>query len=171
MRIVPALCFLTVAAFIAGCDLRSDTAKREMEEFSGTPTPTMSPTPTEAPIDPLDIVTVDTGTVGTTISVSGGDKKESVTCKTFDRVMVNGNRSVVTVKGACRLVIINGDSNQITADAFMDIVINGSGNTVTYSRYVNGKRPVINNNAEGNTVEKASAAEVTGTPSKNNSAK
>jgi hypothetical protein len=171
MRIVPALCFLTVAAFIAGCDLRSDTAKREMEEFSGTPTPTMSPTPTEAPIDPLDIVTVDTGTVGTTISVSGGDKKESVTCKTFDRVMVNGNRSVVTVKGACRLVIINGDSNQITADAFMDIVINGSGNTVTYSRYVNGKRPVINNNAEGNTVEKASAAEVTGTPSKNKSAK
>ncbi len=171
MNIVSAFFVLLIAVGLAGCDLRSDTAKREMEKFSGTPTPTLSPAPTEVPVAPSEIVNVDTSTPVTTISVSGGNKKQSLTCKTFERVTINGDRSVVTVKGPCRQIVINGNNNQISADAFLDITINGSDNSVTYSRYINGKRPIITDNANGNTIEKASAAETTDTSSKEKTAK
>ncbi len=160
MRVLVMLACLLVVTALTGCDLRSDTAKREMEKFSGTPTPPISPKPTEVPIDPNDVVQVDINLEGERISVDGHDQKKSVACTKFDRVNINGGRHVVTVKGACRQIMVNGDSNQITLDAAMEIVINGEENTIKYSRYVNGKQPFIKENAAGNTIEKIAAAKV-----------
>ena len=52
--------------------------------------------------------------------------------------------------------MINGDSNQINGDAALEFVINGENNTVKYSRFVNGKRPTVKENAPGNMIEKTS---------------
>ncbi len=153
--------FLMLLTVIAACDLRSETAKREMENFSGTPTPSISPTPNEVPIDPADVVQVDTSLEGKAIGVYGDGIKRTIACTQLNRVMVNGNRSVISIKGACRQIMINGDGNQITSDAVMEFVINGGENTVKYSRYVNGKRPVVKENAAGNDIKKTAASGVT----------
>ncbi len=149
---------LVVFAFLAGCDMRSETAKREMEKFNGTPTPTLEPTPTEVPIDPADVVQVDTSVQGETLSVNGQDQKKSLTCKKLDRVTINGDRCVVTIKGPCRQIVLNGDNNQVDGDAAMEISLNGANNTVNYSRFVNGKRPIITGSSSENTVAKVAAS-------------
>ena len=147
---------------LAGCDFRSETAKKEMEKFSGTPTPSISPPPTELPPDPSEVVEVDVNLQGKeTVSVDGYDQKKSVDCTRLDRVMINGDRSVVTIKGACRQIMINGDDNQITSDAAIEFVINGVRNSVKYSRFVNGKRPIIKENTAGNNIEKIESSGVT----------
>lgn len=157
MKIFVALyCFLLVAV-LAGCDLRSDTAKREMEKFSGTPTPPVTPAPTEPPIDPSEVVQVDINLDGEKLSINGYDQKKSVACTKFNRVMISGGNNVITIKGPCRQIMINGDGNQVIGDAAMEIVVNGDKNDVKYSRYVNGKRPYIKDNAGGNSVEKIAA--------------
>lgn len=150
-----AICCLLAVAIFAACDLRSETAKREMEKFSGTPTPSISPTPTPEPIDPADIVNVDTSQTGPSISIDGYEIKRSVNCTKYNRVLVNGDKSTITIKGVCRQVMINGDKNSVTADAAMEFVINGSENTVSYSKFANGKRPSVIENKPGNTIEQA----------------
>lgn len=72
--------------------------------------------------------------------------------------MINGSRNVVTVKGACQRIMVNGDGNQIISDAAVEFVLNGEMNTANYSRFVNGKRPVVNDNGEGNVFEKTSSS-------------
>jgi hypothetical protein len=161
MKVLVTLACLLIATILAGCDMRSDTAKREMEKFSATsPTPATVPTPSEPPIDPAEVIQVDPGLQGETITVSGYDVKRSVACTKLNRVMINGNRNVISIKGACRQIMINGDSNKITSDAAMEFALNGDDDTVTYSRYVNGKRPIIKNNATGNSIDKVPAAGV-----------
>jgi hypothetical protein len=143
---------------LAACDLRSDTAKREMEKFSGGPSPSVPPRPTESPVDPSEVIQADLALEGETVTVSGNDLKRSIGCEKPDRVMVNGGRNVITIRGACRQIMINGDRNQITSDAAMEFIVNGEETTVTYSLYVNGKRPVIKDNGVGNSIEKIGAA-------------
>ena len=155
------ICLTSLILFPA-CDLRSDTAKREMEEFSGTPTPSISPTPTEIPIAATDILTVDTSQTGPAISIDGYEQKKSVACTKYNRVMVNGDDNTIAIKGACSQIMINGDNNQITADASMAYILNGSENTVKYSKYANGKRPIVTENKPGNTIEQISAVSTTG---------
>jgi len=128
-----------------------------MEKFSGTPTPPISPTPVETPIDPADIVNVDVNSEGDRISINGDSQTKPAACSKFNSVLVNGNADVITIKGPCRQIMVNGDNNEITADAAMEFVFNGTGNTVTYSRFPNGKRPSIVENQAGNTVEKIPA--------------
>jgi hypothetical protein len=50
--------------------------------------------------------------------------------------------------------MINGDNNQVTADAAAEFVLNGTSNSLKYARFVNGKQPLIADNQAGNTVEK-----------------
>lgn len=157
MRISLTLCFLMFVLTFAGCDLRSETAKREMEKFSGTPTPTIAPSTPELPIDPSEIITADISVHGEMITVNGHDVKKSAACTKFNRVMISGGRNVVMIKGACQQIAINGDGNRIISDAALQFVINGTNNTVNYSFYVNGKRPSIKENASGNTIEKVPA--------------
>ena len=149
-------CILLVATF-AACDLRSGIAKQEMEKFNPSPTPSMSPTPTPEPIDPADVVQIDTTQEGPPISIDGFELKRSVNCTKYNRVMINGDESNITIKGVCRQVMINGDKNKITADAAMEYVVNGTENTVNYSKFANGKRPSVIENKPGNTIEKALA--------------
>jgi len=143
-------------AILASCDFRSGIAKREMEKLSGTPTPSISPLPTPEPIDPADIVQVDTTLEGSTLTVNGASQNKTLSCSKFDRVMINGSGSVVTINGACRQIMINGNSNQIKADAAMEFVFNGTGNSLRYSRFANGKRPTVTENRSGNVIEKTS---------------
>ncbi len=160
MKVLVTIFCLFLVATAAGCDMRSETAKREMDKFNGDPTPTITPTPTETPIDPADVVQVDVNIEGETLSVNGQDQKKSLNCKKLDRVTVNGDRNVVTIKGPCRQIVMNGDNNQITGDAAIELVFNGANNSVKYSRYVNGKRPIILGEASENTFEKVAASEV-----------
>lgn len=147
------LFFIFSAAFLTSCDLRSDTAKKEMEKFSGTPTPVPSPTAAEKPIDPADIVQVDTSLEGETIGINGDQQKKIIACTKFNNVMINGNGAVATITGVCRKIMFNGSGNKITADAVAEIVFNGSQNTMTYSRFPNGKRPTVTQNRPDNIVE------------------
>ena len=145
---------LLLIATEGACDFRSGTAKEEMDKFSGTPTPTITPAPTPEPVDPADVVQVDTSLEGDLLTVNNSTPNKTVTCKKFDQVMVNCSGSEVTINGACRQIMVNGSSNQIKADAAMEFVLNGSGNTLRYSRVVNGKRPTVAENQAGNNIEK-----------------
>ena len=160
MKILGMLYSLVLVTSFAGCDLRSDTAKREMEKFSGTPTPTRTPMPAEIPVDPAEVIRVETDVPGETVSVHGSDLKKSIACPKFNRVMINGSRNVVTVKGVCQRIMVNGDGNQIISDAALEFVLNGEKNTVNYFRFVNGTRPIVNDNGDGNVFEKTSASKV-----------
>lgn len=155
------IALLILVTQISSCDMRSDTAKREMEDFSGTPTPTILPVPTEAPVDPADVVSIDATRESVATSVNGYKQTIPAVCKAFERLRINGNENIITVKGPCRQIMLNGDRNKVTADAATEFVLNGTNNAITYSRYVNGKRPIINDNADGNTVEKISTNAVT----------
>lgn len=148
--------FLTISflAILTSCDVQSGMTKKSVEKYLPTPTPSISPTPTEMPIDPAEVVTVDTSLTGDDISIYRSRDKTSAACTKFNEVEINSSDSTITIKGACKQIMVNGHRNKITADAAAEIVINGDGNEVTYSRYVNGKRPVIKENREGSTVEK-----------------
>ncbi|QQS32552.1 MAG: DUF3060 domain-containing protein [Acidobacteriota bacterium] len=153
MRFAFTIVLLSVLAF-ASCDLRNETAKRSMERFTSSPTPKFSPAPTESPVDAADVAKADTSVEGEPIYVDGPDLKRTVNCAKFNSVKINGNSNNVTITGVCKQVMINGDRNRITADAANEYVFNGSENVLRYSRFVNGKRPSITQNREGNSIER-----------------
>lgn len=130
----------------------SGIAKEEMEKFSGTPTPSITPTPEQTPTPADAIVQVDTSLDGPILTVNNEPKK-SLNCDKYNQVAINADRSVVTLKGTCMKVTINGDGNQITAEAAMEFAFNGTGNSVTYSKFPNGKQPIVTQNQDGNTAE------------------
>jgi hypothetical protein len=156
MRSIFAITCISLFA-ITSCDLRNETAKRSMERFASTPTPQFSPAPSESPIDPLDVVNVETSVEGEPIYIDGPDLKRTVNCSKFNSVKINGNKNTVTIAGVCKQVMINGDSNRVTADASTEYVFNGTENVLKYSRFANGKRPVITENRGGNEIEKIAA--------------
>lgn len=145
--------FLSLA-IVSSCDFRSGTAKEEMDKFSGTPTPSITPLPSPPAIDPADVVEVDTTMEGDRLTVNGHSQTKTLTCAKFDRVKINGNGNLVTIDGPCRQIMVNGDENRITADAAAEFVLNGTGNSLTYSRFVNGKQPLVAENRPGNVIEK-----------------
>jgi hypothetical protein len=154
------ICCILSIAIIASCDLRSETAKKDMEKYTSSPTPPI-PTPTTTiPIAPEDVVEVDSTQEGERIFISGHDQKKTANCTKFNRLMVNGDTNVVIIKGACRQIMVNGDKNEVTADASAEFVFNGTGNVVKYSRYPNGKQPTVVENQKGNIIEKISAAPI-----------
>jgi hypothetical protein len=145
---------LTALAVLSSCEAQSGIARKSVEGFQSTPTPAVSPSPAETPIDPAEIITAATNAQGETITVNGPKQTKTVTCSKFNRVVVNHTDNVVTIKGACRQIMINGNRNDVTAEAALEIVVNGSENTVRYSYFVNGIRPTITEGASGNTIEK-----------------
>jgi hypothetical protein len=157
VRLVLIVCSIWLFAGLISCDLRNETAKRGVEKYASTPQPPMSPLPTPTPVEPVDIAEVDTSLEGDTIPITGHEQKKTVSCSKYNRVLVNGDGSVINVAGVCRQIMINGDGNKITLDAAMEIVLNGSDNSVKYSRYVNGKQPSVSDNRGGNLVEKIAA--------------
>ena len=152
-----AILFLVLFATTASCDMRSGTAKKEMERWSTTPEPAAPPAlpmHAEPKVEAADVVEVDTSVEGENVSINASGQHKTAECKKFNPLLINGNTNVVTVKGICRQIMINGDDNQITLDAAMAFVFNGSSNTVKYSRFVNGKRPGVTENKSGNDIQK-----------------
>ncbi len=133
------------------CEVQSDISKKSVEKYATSPTPEIKvPTPVE--IDPADVVSVDIAEPGPQISISKKGDNGSVDCSKFNRFVLNGNDRNITVKGACKQIMVNGDKNNITATAVSDIVVNGSDNQITYSKYINGKLPIISDNGNGNEI-------------------
>jgi hypothetical protein len=151
--IILVACILTGTLF-SSCDPRTETAKKGVEKFVSSPTPPIAPSPTPTPVDLADVVEVDTSQEGKRISIAGNEKRTSVTCTKFDRVFVNGNRNEVTVKGVCRQIMVNGDANNLNIDAAAEFEFNGSDNELNYSRYPNGKQPIVIESRPGNVIKK-----------------
>lgn len=148
-----------IVSFAAACDVQSDMAKKSVEKYQSSPTPPIVKATPEPPIDPADILTVDTSTPGPPISVNKTAGKKAVDCAKFNNVNVNADQQEIVIKGACNKLMINGDGNRITGVGFSEIVINGTDNTIEHAKYVNGKRPAVDDNASGNTVSKVAAVE------------
>jgi hypothetical protein len=149
---------ITLLALFTSCDVQSEMTKKSVEKYLPTPTPSISPTPVPEPIDAADVVTVETSAErGNDISVYKSGEKRTASCTKYNDVMVNGSDTVITLKGACRRIEVNGNGNKITSEAVSEIIINGLDNNVTYSRFVNGKRPIIKDNRSTSIVEKIAA--------------
>lgn len=158
MKLFVIVLSLIVISFVSACDPQSGMTKKGLEKFNSSPTPEIKITP-EPPIDPAEIVTVDVATQGPNININGPDGKKQIDCAKYNKVAINADRLKLDIKGVCKQLMINGDKNEINGVAFTEIVINGSDNKVGYSKYANGKRPIIADNTSGNTVEKTVAPE------------
>jgi hypothetical protein len=133
-----------------------------MEKFNGpSGTPVAQPAPTDEPVEPADIVEVDSDQQGDRITVNGYAKRQKVTCAKFNHVAVDGERNEVNIKGPCWQLIVNGDNNTVNMDAACEIILNGEHIRVEYSRYANGKRPIVTDNGDNNAVEKAAFSPTT----------
>jgi hypothetical protein len=143
--------FVIFAAMLLSSCEPSGRAKGEMEKFSGTPTPAITPTPEQTPILASDIVQVDTSLDGDVLTVNNETKK-SLNCNKYNQVAINADASVVSIKGVCQKITVNADRNHIAANAAMEFAFNGTGNQVTYSQFGNGKQPIVTQNQGGNTV-------------------
>ena len=153
------LLLFVVAAlpFVAACDPQSEITKKSLEKYGPTPTPSVEPTPTLAPIDPADVIQAASGDAGPMLTVNKSEETKPLNCDKYNQVMVNSRDHKVTIKGACRQLVVNGNGNQIMAEGISEIIFNGENNQVTYTKYVNAKHPQVRDNKGSNTAEKAVA--------------
>lgn len=138
---------------------------------SATPRPTQTPlVRTAEQIDPADVINVDTVEPGETLYVNEGPEKVTLKCDKYNRVMINGSENEVTITGVCSQITINGRMNRVTAVAAAEILAYGAENTVQYSKYANGKKPVVTDTSKTNTITKVAAADAnTARPGNSNS--
>jgi hypothetical protein len=125
-----------------------------------------APRPTQTPlvrvteqIDPADVLNADTTEPGDTLYANKASEKLTLKCDKFNRVLINGSDNEVTITGVCSQITINGRANKVTAVAAAEILAYGTENTVQYSKYANGKKPVITDTSKTNTITKVAAAE------------
>ncbi len=152
------LLWLFVLSFITACDPQSGMTKKGLEKYNPSPTPEIKKQ-VEEPIDPADVINVETAEPGPTIIVNRATGKKPVNCAKYNNVTVNGDGYEVNIKGVCKQLMVNGDKNKIVAVAISEIILNGVANSVEYSKYANGKKPFVTENAPGNTIEKAAPPE------------
>jgi len=127
-------------------------SKKVSDNTSVTSAPSITPTPEETPIPPSEVAQVDTSLDGPVLTVND-ERQKTLNCTKFNPVSINADASVVTLKGVCHKIVVNGDRNQITLDAATEIAFNGSGNSATYSRFVNGKQLIVTDDQASNTAE------------------
>jgi hypothetical protein len=144
---------ILLIAVLAACDVQSGITKKSLEKYNTTPTPERTATPEEK-IDPADILTVDTAAAGPNININAPEEGKKVKCDKYNRVSVNGGEKQVNIEGACKQIMVNGDKNKIVVTAVGEVVLNGHDNTIEHAKYVNGKKPVVNDSGNGNTVTK-----------------
>ena len=138
-----------------GCEVQSGISKKSVEKYQPTPTPSPVATIEEEPIDPADVVQIDTSVEGRAISIDKPAAKISVDCKSYDRVAINTDTQKINITGACQQLMVNGKGNEITVAASSVIIVNGDENTVSYSKFINAKRPTVTDNGDGNSIDKA----------------
>ena len=154
-----ALISLAACLFAASCSVQSGITQDSLEKYKPTPTPEKIIQPTEEPIDPADVVNVDTAAQGPTLSVNRETDKTNLNCDKYNRVTINASGMEVKITGACSRIMVNGRQNRITAVAATEITTFGRDNTVEYSKFVNGKRPVITDSSGTNTISKVEPAD------------
>ncbi|MDI1241794.1 MAG: DUF3060 domain-containing protein [bacterium] len=146
--------FLAIAIFSAtGCEVQSEMAKKSVEKLQPSPTPAIVKQTAEA-IDPADVVNADASEQGPTLFANEDGGKKAINCKEYNRVMVNGSRNEITITGVCSQIMVNGHGNQISALAAVEIITYGRDNQVSYSKFVNGNRPVVKDTAGSNAIAK-----------------
>ena len=156
MKILAFCTVVTLLAFVNACDVQSGITKKSVEKYAPSPTAEKTVQVVEQ-IDPADIVSVDAAVEGPQLSVNKGDNKTSLDCNKYNRVQINDDGRNVMIKGICKRLMINGDRNQVAIAALSELALNGFGNTVQYSKYANGKKPVITDNGRDNTISKTTA--------------
>ena len=145
--------------FVIACDPQSGMTKKGLEKFNPSPTPEIK-VPTPEPIDPADVVNVDTSVSGPPFIVNRERGKTPLDCSKYNKVSINGDGYTVEIKGVCKQLMINGDRNKVTGGAYAEIVLNGEDNEVKYYKYANGKKPIVTENAGANIVEKTVPPEI-----------
>lgn len=146
---------LAAAIFVAGCEVQSGITQKSVEKYQPTPTPERI-VPVEEKIDPADVVNADSSAVGPTLFVNEDSQKKTLNCNKYNRVMINGDANEVKINGVCGEVMVNGHRNKISAVAAAEIKTYGSQNVLEYSKYVNGKKPVVTDSSGTNTISKSS---------------
>lgn len=148
---------LIICSFVSACDVQSGITKKSVEKYASTPTPERTVEVVE-PVDPAEIINVEATAEGPPLSINKPEDKTTIDCNKYNRVVVNIDAREIKIKGVCRQLMINGDRNQIVAVAFVEVVFNGHENSVQYSKYANGKKPILKDNGMGNTIFKFTAA-------------
>lgn len=149
------------------CACGSEPATPVSEAPRPTPTPLVR---TAEQIDPADVINAETSEPGETLFANKDAEKLTLKCDKFNRVTINGSDNEVTITGVCSQITINGRLNRVTAVAAAEILAYGTENTVQYSKYANGKKPVITDTSKTNTITKVAAANAnTAKPGNSNS--
>ena len=86
------------------------------------------------------------------IVINGHDLRKTVNCN-GNNVVVDANDSVLTLRGECNEVQVNGSSNTITIDVVASILLNSADNTVRWKKAAKGDKPKVVNRSTGNKVE------------------
>lgn len=162
MKVSQISIIILFAALLISCEVQSGISKKSVEKYTETPTPEAVVKPTEEPIDPADAIEVNIGEQGPPISINDQAEGKRANCSKYNRVMVNGDGMKFDIRGACSQIMINGDRNNITAEAMAEVVLNGHENNIQYLKYINAKRPLITDNGQGNLIEKGPSAGPTG---------
>jgi hypothetical protein len=142
---------LALPLLLTACDPQSGITKKSLEKYNPSPTPPIN-IPTPETIAPADVVTVDTNLAGPNINVNKPEEGKKVKCDKYNRVMINGDSKEVNIEGACKQIMINGEGSKVTVTAVSEVVFNGTDNKVEFYKYVNGKHPIVNDNAGASTV-------------------
>ncbi len=158
MKKLALLTALVIGTAVTACDVQSGITKKGLEKFEPSPTPKIN-VPTPVPIDPAEVVNVDVNAGGPNININKPEQKKTFNCDKFNRLIVNADEKDITVEGACRQVMINGDKNKIKVAAVAEVVVNGSDNTVEHWKYANGQHPIVTDNGGSSTISKTTAPE------------
>src|SRR5258707_1338503 len=90
-----------------------------------------------------------TGGIGADIVINGHDLRKTVDC-TGNNLIVEANDSVITARGECNELRVDGSTNTITVNVVASIVLNSADNTVRWKKAANGNKPKVVDRSTGN---------------------
>lgn len=164
--------YFAYPSLLFGVFLLTSCGSQNSPPVSETARPTQTPlVRTTEQIDPADVLNADTSESGETLYVNKGPEKVSLKCDKYNRVMINGSDNEVTISGVCSQILINGRMNRVTAIAAAEILAYGAENTVQYSKYANGKKPVVTDTSGTNTITKIPGTDANAAKHDNRNAK
>ena len=92
-----------------------------------------------------------TGNTRDDLVINGHDLKKTVDCNGRS-VVVDANDSVITLRGECNELKVDGSSNTITVDSVASIVLNSADNTIRWKKAAKGDKPKVVDRSTGNKV-------------------
>ena len=93
-----------------------------------------------------------TGGAAADIVINGHDLRKTVDC-TGNNLIVEANDSVITARGECNELRVDGSTNTITVNVVASIVLNSADNTVRWKKAAKGDKPKVVDRSTGNKVE------------------